>query len=217
MPGVGGRLLAAGMAVAVTLLVGSEARAEGEGGLALRMTVDWADTLNKGMTWLAAQSEHAREAQPRTPELAAQTTNASGSGELGSAWFGVAPRVSFVARDWGGAKSLAGGPIAVTDAVRVSRSNRMVMSRIRLGEGRLVPFGQAGLGQWRVDTEWMPHLPRNVELAGQFGAGVEFHVTRGWEIAAETGLTVLYREVHEPQQLTTPRMWGTFLASRFEF
>ena len=29
--------------------------------------------------------------------------------ELGTAWFGVAPRVSLVARDWGGARRLAGG------------------------------------------------------------------------------------------------------------
>jgi hypothetical protein len=136
---------------------------------------------------------------------------------VGSAWFGVAPKVSLVARDWGTARSLAGGPLAVTDAIRVSRSSRMVLSRIRLGEGRVVPFTQLGLGQWRVDTEMVPHLPRNVELAAQFGAGVEMRLYRGWELAAETDLTVLYREVHEPQQLTTPRMWGAFLASRVEF
>ncbi len=216
MPGVGGRLLVTGMALAVSLSMASEARAESVGGLSTRLTVDWASELGKGVTWLAAQSEHGPEAPARPTELGSATTTTS-SGELGSAWFGVAPRVSFVARDWGGAKSLAGGPIAVTDAIRVSRSSRMVMSRIRLGEGRVVPFAQLGLGQWRVDTEWMPHLPRNVEVAGQFGAGVEVHVARNWEIAAETGLTVLYREVHEPQQLTTPRMWGTFLASRVQF
>jgi hypothetical protein len=217
MPGVGGRLLATGMALAVTLVV-SQARADSGGGISVRMTADWGEALGKGMTWLAAQSERGREAQsPRRSEIASTTSTAASPGELGSAWFGVAPHVSFVARDWGGAKSLAGGPIAVTDAVRVTRSCRMVMSRIRLGEGRVVPFGQLGLGQWRVDPEWVPHLPNNVEIAGQFGAGVEFHMTPGWEIAAETGLTVLYREVHEPQQLTAPRMWGTFLASRYEF
>ncbi len=212
MPGVGCRLLATGCALAI-MVVGLDARAE-SGGISPRMTVDWGEALGKGMTWLASQSERGREGQPRATETSPST---SPSSELGSASFGVAPHVSFVARDWGGARSLAGGPIAVTDAIRVSRSSRMVMTRIRLGEGRIVPFGQLGLGQWRVDTDIIPHLPRNVELAGQFGAGVEVHMMRGWELALETDLTVLYREVHEPQQLTTPRMWGTFLASRVEF
>lgn len=214
MPGVGCRLLGLGCVLAMSVVAPS-ARAE-TGGFSARLSVDWDQLLGKGMTWLAQQSEQRRETTtPRTAESAAQP---SGNGELGNAWFGVvAPRVSFVARDWGGAKALAGGPIAVTDAVRVSRSSRMAMTRIRLGEGRVVPFGQLGLGQWRVDTDVIPHLPKNVELAAQFGCGVEVHLARGWELAAETGLTVLYREVHEPQQLTTPRMWGTFLATRFQF
>jgi len=150
MPGVGGRLLATGIALAVTLSVGSEARAD-EGGISTRMTVDWGDWVGKGMTWLAARSERGREGQqtwqPRAGELGLSPISTMAQpGELGSAWFGVAPRVSFVARDWGGAHSLAGGPVAVTDSVRVTRSCRMVMSRIRLGEGRIVPFAQVGLG-----------------------------------------------------------------------
>jgi hypothetical protein len=61
-------------------------------------------------------------------------------------------------------------------------------------------------------------LPRSVELAAQFGGGIEMHIVKGWGFAAETDLTVLYREgMHEPQQIVTPRMWGTFLASRVEF
>jgi hypothetical protein len=180
------------------------------------MGFEWGEALGKGMTWLASQSEHGRERQQRSFEPAAAMQPAT-TGVLGNAWFGVAPQVSFVARDWGGALSIAGGPLAVTDAIRVSRSSRMVMSRIRLGEGRVVPFGQLGLGQWRVDTDFVPHLPRNVEVAAQFGAGVEARISTAWAVALETDLTVLYREIREPQQVTTPRMWGTFLASRVEF
>lgn len=213
MPGVGGRLLATGIVLAMTMAAGA-AKADPGLGLSAPLKMDWGQALGKGMAWLAAQSEGSRESHPKVPELGPATTASS---EMGSAWFGVAPKVSFVARDWGGARSIAGGPIAVTDAVRVSRSCRMVMSRIRLGEGRFTPFTQFGLGQWRVDTEIVPHLPRNVELAGQLGAGIEMHLAKGWELAAETDLTVLYREVHEPQQLTAPRMWGTFLATRVEF
>jgi hypothetical protein len=214
MPGVSRRLLTTVCALAIAGSVygySPAARADSTP----RLSIDWGNTLAKGMTWLESKSERSRviEGQPRAPEVGVGT----GSPELGSAWFGVAPKVSLVARDWGTARSLAGGPLAVTDAIRVSRSSRLVMSRIRLGEGRISPFTQLGLGQWRVDTEIVPHLPRNVELAALFGAGVEMRLFRGWELAAEADLTVLYREVHEPQQLTTPRMWGAFLASRVEF
>lgn len=210
MPGVSRRLLATACSLAITFAMTADARAD-----EVRLTVDWERIVSKGMALLETKAEAEREPSAHAAERAEVTH--PNTGEMGSAWFGVAPKVSFVARDWGSALRLAGGPIAVTDAVRVSRSSRMVMSRMRLGEGRVVPFGQLGLGQWRVDTDFVPHLPRNVELAAQVGGGIEMHLLPGWELAAETGLTVLYREVHEPQQVTTPRMWGTFLASRVSF
>ncbi len=218
MPGVGGRLLATGVVLA-TMMTVSSAKAEPSSGLSPRLTVDWGRALEQGMTWLAAQSERKREgtARPAEAPTGSAASTAASSGTLGSAWFGVAPRVSLVARDWGGARSLAGGPMTVTDAIRVSRSSRMVMSRMRLGEGRVVPFTQLGLGQWRVDTDFVPHMARQVELAAQLGAGVELLLTRGWQIAAETGMTVLYREGRDPQAVRNPRMFGTFLASRIEF
>jgi hypothetical protein len=202
-----GRLaLFSGVAAMMIAANASDARADMP-----RLSVDWERVLAKGESWAAEQSEKTRESHHEAaPEV-------GGTAALGSAWFGVAPKVSLVARDWGGAQRLAGGPVALTDVLRVSRSYRMVMTRIRLGEGRIVPFTQLGLGQWRVDTDFMPHLPRNVEVAAQFGGGIEMHLVKGWDLAAETDLTVLYREIHEPQQLETPRMWGTFLASRVEW
>jgi hypothetical protein len=209
MPSLRARFVIASVVVAI-IAVGGPARADTP-----RLTLDWEHFLKQGMAWVQLQTEgqkehaHPREAQVATPER--------GTPELGTAWFGVAPRVSFVARDWGTARSIAGGPITLTDAVRVSRSNRMVLSRIRLGEGRIIPFAQLGLGQWRVDTDVVPHLQRDEEIAAQFGGGFELRLFDRWQLAAETDLTVLYREVHEPQQAVTPRLWGTFLATRVQF
>ena len=109
--------------------------------------------------------------------------------------------------------------MSLTDGMRLSRSSRMIMSRIRLGEQgtRVVPFAQVGLGQWRVDTELMPLTVSDTEIAAQGGAGIEIRIARQWQLAAEIDATVLYREAHEPQHVRTPRMWGTFLASRIEF
>ena len=192
-----------------TIAVSTPSRADG--GMGVRLTMDWGNLLEKGSALLKNRSE--RPESMEALRLGAQHP------QLGSAWFGVAPRVSLVARDWGGARRLAGGQLSIADAMRVSRSSRMVVSRIRFGEQgtRLVPFAQLGLGQWRVDTDLVPVTIRDTEIAGQVGAGVELRVTRAWQIAAETDVTVLYREQHEPQQVTAPRLWATFLASRIEF
>jgi hypothetical protein len=209
MRSIRGRFAISSVAIAI-LAVSTSARADTP-----RLTVDWEHLLKQGMAWVVQQSETQREqAHPLAAHVA---TPEHGTPELGTAWVGVAPKVSLVARDWGTARSIAGGPIALTDAVRVSRSNRMVVSRIRLGEGRFIPFAQLGLGQWRVDTDVMPHLQRDEEIAAQFGGGFELRLFDRWQLAAETDLTVLYREMHEPQQAVTPRLWGTFLASRVQF
>ncbi len=219
MPRVCPLLVAAcAFAVAATSLC-DDARADSGAGVGLGspLSVDWAHELGAGVRWLAAQSEPKRELALRAEEVSLEAPRTG----LRSA-LGVAPRVSLVARDWGAARSVAGGPLALTDAIRVSRSSRMAVARVRLSEGRegregrVVPFVQAGLGQWRVDRDVLPHLPRNTELAAQLGAGLELHILPGFDVAAEADWTVLYRDVHEPQQLTPPRMWGGFLAARFE-
>jgi hypothetical protein len=179
-----------------------------------RLTVDWGRLLQKGTEWAYRQAEGSKEREH--PRESQETMPPRGTPELGTAWFGVAPRVSLVARDWGTARSIAGGPITLTDAVRVSRSNRMVLSRIRLGEGRVVPFAQLGLGQWRVDTD-VVQLKRDEEVAVQFGGGVELRLVGTWRVAAETDMTVLYREAREAHQAVAPHLFGTFLASRVEF
>jgi hypothetical protein len=191
------------VALAACLVPG---RAGAEDGV--RVSVRWgklADLLHDG-AWLFP-----RESWPGLLER----KTASGSG-VEPRRYGVSPHLSLVARDWGGAQLIV-GHLMLTDEVRLSRSSRMVLTRVRIAEGRLMPFVQAGLGQWRVDTDWMPVLPRDVELAGQLGGGFELGIGRGALVALEADYTILYREQHEPQMVSAPHLWGTFFAARVPF
>jgi hypothetical protein len=136
-------------------------------------------------------------------------------------WFGVGPEISVVARDWGGAKSLLGGEIAVTDAIRPSRSYRLALTRIRLGTGRIAPFAQIGLGEYRIDNDVVATHMKDTEVAGQVGGGVELHVAKTskveWDVAAETCLTQIVRNEREPQNVAASRMWSSLIASRIRF
>jgi hypothetical protein len=168
----------------------------------LRMTVDWGKlgtVLREGAVSLEARStegtgEH--RAEPGT-----------------TAW--TQPRMSVVARDWGASQPLL-GRLALTDQLRLSRSSRMVVARVRLGDDRIAPFAQAGFGQWRVDTSVVP-MPYDVELAGQVGGGFELHVAPRAVVALEGTYTLLYREEHEPQMLASPQLWGVLLAAKATF
>jgi hypothetical protein len=170
-----------------------------------RLTIDWeklASALRDGGETLVLPRE--------TTTVRVPTTNER------ERFIGVSPHVSLVARDWSGVQLLM-GHVALTDQMRLSRSSRMVVTRVRLADGQLRPFAQLGLGQWRLDTDLMPVMPKDVELASQLGGGFELSITRGWVAAVEADYTILYREQHEISQVTGPRIWGAFLASRARF
>jgi hypothetical protein len=191
----------------VVALTPASAMADGE---VSRLNIDWgklSDAMKKGEVSLFPRES------PNARKLTAPTVGGTQNEER---WFGVSPHLSLVARDWGGSQLLM-GHASVTDTVRLSRSSRMVISRLRLANGRVAPFVQVGFGQWRIDTDLMPVLPRDTELAVQFGGGFEVSVARGWALAIATDYTVLYRESHEPQNIVMPRLWGTFLATRAQF
>lgn len=135
----------------------------------------------------------------------------------GNAWAGVTPRVALVARDWGTQLRLAGDRLSLADAMRLSASTRMVITRVRFGDGRVQPFLQLGLGQWRTDPNLLPFTPRNTELAGQSGGGVEILLTQTWQIAFESSVTALYREQRESDDIPQTRLWSATIASRLEF
>jgi hypothetical protein len=192
---------AASVAVVAASLFAKSAEADDRVGI----SVDWgklAEVLRVGGPMLAGESLlPVRERVASTPE---------------SRWFGASPHLSLVARDWSGAQVLF-GHLCLTDQVRLSRSSRMILSRVRLAQGRIAPFAQAGLGQWRVDTDLMPVLPRDVALAGQIGGGFELAIGPSVTVALEADYTVLYREQHEPQMISGPHLWGTFFAARAQF
>jgi hypothetical protein len=135
---------------------------------------------------------------------------------LGNAWFGVAPSVTLVARDWASSTRLAGDQLSLVDAMRLSASTRMVVGRARLNKARFTPFIQAGVGEWRVDRTLLPLTPLTVEVATQLGGGFELRLNRHWQMALETTSTTLIRE-GQNNAVPQTMLWSTFLASRVVF
>ena len=150
------------------------------------------------------------------PGRLAPTTDDPSPQNMGNAWFGVAPRVTLVARDWASSTRLAGDRLGFVEEVRLATSTRMVVGRLRLNGPRFTPFLPAGLGQWRVDRNYVPLLPRTIEIATQLGAGFEMRLARRWQLAAETSVTTLFLD---GQNHTLPQtmLWSTLVASRLEF
>src|SRR5260221_12165788 len=93
----------------------------------------------------------------------------------------------------------------------------MFITRVRIADGRLAPFAQVGLGQWRIDTDLMPSLPRDVELAAQLGGGFELALAKLAAVALEVDYTLLYRETHEPQMVFAPQVLSMFVAGHVRF
>lgn len=131
-------------------------------------------------------------------------------------WFGFKPRVSLVARDWGSSFRVAGDRLALVDALRLTSSTRMVLTRVRMTNARVAPFAQVGLGQWRTDPYILPLTPRYEEIAAQAAAGVEVRVRGTWMIGLEQTVTVLHRERGD-SNLPSAHMWSSTFASRVDF
>jgi hypothetical protein len=195
-------------AIAVAMMApASEARAD------VGVGVDWEQ-------FVVEVDAFVRRAPERPPPRHAEHASQLVEQNAGNAWFGVAPNVTVVARDWGSAFKIAGDRLSLVDALRLSSSTRMVLSRIRLSDlrsTRLVPFLQVGAGQWRTDPNLLPLMPRHTELAGQGGAGVELTLARTWHIACEATMTALYLERGEGGDLPSSTMWSASIASRLAF
>jgi hypothetical protein len=183
-----------------------------------RAGIDW-------MTKLVQLDQYARTGAERTQLTPPRIGDRPGTTEPyeqnpGNAWFGAAPRVTFVARDWATAYRLAGDRLSLVDAMRLSESTRMIVTRVRFGDlqvARVTPFAQVGLGQWRTDRNLMPLTPRSTEIAGQAGGGIEISVSQSWQLALESSVTALYREQREDNSIPQTRFWSTMFASRLEF
>jgi hypothetical protein len=132
---------------------------------------------------------------------------------------GIKPALhaTLVARDWKGGMSLAGVGMLPTDHVRLARSMRMLVARLTVGDGRLVPFFHFGAGEWRYDPDLLPYMPRNQEYAAQFSAGMRLRLAERAVLAWEADYTVLCRERREPQNLPTPRVLSSFAVLQLGF
>jgi hypothetical protein len=140
----------------------------------------------------------------------------------GSAWGGAdgdapmaGPDASLVARDWGGPRIFL-GHLSPTDRIRLSHSSRMLVGRVRLPAGRVIPFAQLGLGQWRLDSDLLPNR-REVAYAAQLGYGFELALSRFAAIAFEADYTALYRDAPCPRRSNPSDLWGGFIAARATF
>src|SRR5260221_2355546 len=113
----GWRLAAVALAAASALLSGRANADEG-----LRLKIDWgglASLMRDGGAALLPLESPRVESRPESA-----TTSAD------ARWVGASPHLSVVARDWGGAQLLV-GHLSLTDHSRVTRTSRMVITRLR--------------------------------------------------------------------------------------
>jgi hypothetical protein len=187
----------------VALLVSSRAAADDP----LRASMAWEQlgaALHLGVSSLVP---HNTAAGP----VGEDTTSASRT-----SWLGTEPHLSIVARDWG-VSQLLWGHLTVADQLRLSRSSRMGLGRLRLGGGLVAPFVQVGVGQWRADSRVLAWSPAETELAGQLGGGFEVAVAPRAVVALQGDCTLLVPEGREPQALAPGHLWSALLAARARF
>jgi hypothetical protein len=206
---MGLKFAAAAIAGFASLLSVTPARADVPGAELLKAITD--------LDHLARRSTEAPTPSPRLQLSQQGVTDDPSPQNMGNAWFGVAPSVTLVARDWASSTRLAGDRMGFVEEVRLASSTRMVVGRVRLSATRFTPFLQVGLGQWRVDRNYMPLLPHTIEVASQFGAGFELRLNRHWQVAAETTATTLLREDDHTSAVPQAMLWSTLVASRIEF
>lgn len=216
------RLTLAGATLA-TMFAASTATAAPAAGA--RGGVDWARVLGDADA-LARRGAGILDS-PRCSPAGCQTeTNATAARpergvqfdaeDTASHWFGFNPTFSLVARDWGSSFRVAGDRLALIDALRLTSSTRMVLTRVRMTNARVAPFLQVGLGQWRTDPYLLPLTPRYEEIAAQAATGVEIRIVGTWIVGLEQTVTVLHRERGD-SNLPSAHMWSSRFASRVEF
>jgi hypothetical protein len=181
-------------------------------------TLDWGKALVDLDAWARGNAEKP-QATP-SPTMNRERLEQPYVHTAGNAWFGVAPSVTLVARDWASTYKIAGDRLSLVDALRLSESTRMVVSRVRLSSfnvSRLTPFAQLGVGQWRTDTNLVPVAVRSMEVATQVGGGIELSLTRSWQLAGEATATMIVRDEREYDNLPQTRIWSSTIASRITF
>jgi hypothetical protein len=185
-----------------------------------RLGVDWAslrralEGLRSGIPGSAdSSSAVSLRATTKAPEaIAAAVVTAEVTPWLSS----PTAVLSVVARDWEGAKGLA-GPTSSSDAIRVSRSSRMLVGRVAMAVGRLAPFLHIGVGQWR-DPD--PHLVSpSTQNAALTGAGIEVSLFAGCGVTIEYDWTTMVLESRRAEAVASRYLgWGeAFAVARWNF
>jgi hypothetical protein len=134
---------------------------------------------------------------------------------------GVAPtdllgtdlHVAIVARDWSGSYSLTDGRSLLLDRFRMIHSSRMEVTRVSWAGGKLLPYAELSLGQWRADTDLVPWLKSDAALAGQVAAGFELHVAPRCALAWDLEETRIYSD---QRSVPSTRLFASFVALRAE-
>jgi hypothetical protein len=132
-----------------------------------------------------------------------------------SALIGNELHIAIVARDWSEAYSITDGRSLLFDRVRLIRSNRMAVTRVSLGGGAILPYGEMSFGQWRADTDLVPWLKSDLEAAAQVTAGVEVHFAPRCAFAWDVEETKIYPD--QDRNVPATRLFASFVALRAEF
>ncbi|MCL2447597.1 MAG: hypothetical protein FWD17_01480 [Polyangiaceae bacterium] len=189
------------------------------------LAVDWqqlTEAFRAGGAVVAPESANSRRGgvwsmlrmggDPRAFDGEPEHDDSGGAGDAGEG-NGTGTDASIIARDWGGPR-VALGHLSTIDRIRLSRSSRMLVGRLRVSAGRITPFAQLGLGQWRLDPDLVPARRSDIAQAAQFGYGFELGVSSRASVAFEADYTLLHRDEPCPSQPNLPELWGAFLAAR---
>jgi hypothetical protein len=122
-------------------------------------------------------------------------------------------RVAVVARDWKEAFNLTDGRSLLFDRLRMIRSSRMAVARFVLVGGRILPYVEASLGQWRPDSDVVPWLRADQEMASQVALGVQVHLAPRCAFAWDVEETQIYLASNVP----ATHLVASFAAMRAEF
>jgi hypothetical protein len=138
----------------------------------LHQQVQWPWLIDQGARYLASHTTTETRLAP-PPTL-----------HLGAPLFGGHVGLGLLVVDCASTTSLVGDDArSAVDFVNVRRSSRMVMERWTLGGGRIQPFAQVGLGQWRKDTE--RRVDGDVWYGTIYGAGLQVRASSAVTFALE--------------------------------
>jgi hypothetical protein len=90
----------------------------------------------------------------------------------------------------------------------------MEVTRVSWAGGRLLPYAEVSVGQWRADTDLVPWLKSDAVTAGQIAAGFELHVASRCALAWDVEETRIYSDQHS---VPATRLFASFGALRAEF